>query len=311
MVADGAGGLPSATILCTAGVSDMKPSESVFLAIRGLRYHCRCWGDPAAPKLFLLHGWMDVSASFQFFVDALAGRWHAIAPDWRGYGLTQWSGADSYWFPDYLADLDALRAHWSPTQPVALIGHSMGGNVASLYSGVRPERLAKLVNLEGFGLSGTDPARAPARYGEWLEELGQPQRFRDYASFDELAARLCRSNPRLTPERAQFLAQHWGTASADGRVCLRSDPAHKRTNPVLYRLDEAKACWRRVTAPVLWVEGGESQTLARLRLESAELEERKRCFASLTTRTLAEAGHMVHHDQPEQLARMVEEFLRA
>ena len=86
----------------------MKPSESVFVDIRGLRYHCRTWGDPAHPKLFLLHGWMDVSASFQFFVDALRGDWHAIAPDWRGYGLTQWSGADSYWFPDYLADLDAL-----------------------------------------------------------------------------------------------------------------------------------------------------------------------------------------------------------
>jgi pimeloyl-ACP methyl ester carboxylesterase len=289
----------------------MKPSESVFLAIRGLRYHCRCWGDPAAPKLFLLHGWMDVSASFQFFVDALAGRWHAIAPDWRGYGLSEWSGADSYWFPDYLADLDALLAHWSPTQPVALIGHSMGGNVASLYAGVRPERVGRFVNLEGFGLSATDPSRAPARYAEWLEEVGQLQRFRDYASFDELAMRLRQNNPRLAPERAQFLAQHWGTASADGRVCLRSDPAHKRTNPVLYRLDEAKACWRRVTAPVLWVEGGESQTLARLRIEGAELEERKRCFARLTARTLAEAGHMLHHDQPEQLAGMVEEFLRA
>ena len=288
----------------------MTPSESIFLDVRGLRYHCRCWGDPAAPKLFLLHGWMDVSASFQFFVDALTRRWRAIAPDWRGYGLSGWSGADSYWFPDYLADLDALLAHWSPTQPVALAGHSMGGNVASLYAGARPERVARLVNLEGFGLAATEPSRAPGRYAEWLEGLGAPQRFRDYASFDELVARLRQSNPRLTPERAQFLAQHWGTASADGRVRLRSDPAHKRTNPVLYRLDEAKACWRRVTAPVLWVEGGESQTLARLRIESAELEERKRCFASLTTRTLAEAGHMLHHDQPEQLARMVEEFLR-
>jgi len=285
-------------------------SESVFLAIRGVRYHCRCWGEPAAPKLFLLHGWMDVSASFQFFVDALAGRWHAIAPDWRGYGLTQWSGADSYWFPDYLADLDALLAHWSPMQPVALIGHSMGGNVASLYAGMRPERVARFVNLEGFGLPATDPSRAPERYAEWLEEIAQPQRFRDYASFDELAARLRQSNPRLAPERAEFLAQHWGMASADGRVVLRSDPAHKRVNPILYRLDEAKACWQRVTAPVLWVEGEASQTRARFRIAGAELEERKRCFANLATRTLADAGHMVHHDQPERLARMVEEFLR-
>jgi pimeloyl-ACP methyl ester carboxylesterase len=289
----------------------MKPSESIFLDVRGVRYHCRCWGDSAHPKLFLLHGWMDVSASFQFFADALAGAWYAIAPDWRGYGLTQWSGTDSYWFPDYLGDLDALLRHWSPDEAAVLIGHSMGGNVASLYAGVRPERVARLVNLEGFGLPATDPSRAPGRYAEWLEDLGAPQRFRDYASFEELATRLERSNPRLTPDRARFLAQHWGTAGAGGRVVLRSDPAHKRTNPVLYRLDEAKACWRRVIAPVLWVEGDDSQTLVRLRIEGAELEERKRCFANLTTRTLAGAGHMVHHDQPERLAEMVEEFLRA
>jgi pimeloyl-ACP methyl ester carboxylesterase len=289
----------------------MTPSESIFLDVRGLRYHCRCWGDPAAPRLFLLHGWMDVSASFQFFVDALAGRWRAIAPDWRGYGLTQWSGADSYWFPDYLADLDALLAHWSPGGPATLIGHSMGGNVASLYAGARPERVARLVNLEGFGLHASYPSRAPARYAEWLAALGAPQRFRDYASFDALAARLCERNPRLTRDRAQFLARHWGVARADGRVSLRSDPAHKRVNPVLYRLDEARACWQRVTAPVLWVEGEASRTLEQLRIAGTDLDARRRAFANLTTQTVADAGHMLHHDQPERLARMVEEFLRA
>ena len=289
----------------------MKPSEAVFVDVRGLRYHCRCWGDPHAPALFLLHGWMDVSASFQFLVDALRRDWRAIAPDWRGFGLTQWSGADSYWFPDYLADLDALLRHFSPTAPVTLIGHSMGGNVACLYAGVRPERIAKLVNLEGFGLATTDPSRAPRRYLEWLDELQQRQGFRDYADFDALASRLQQNNPRLTRERAVFLAQHWGMATPDGRVALRSDPAHKRVNAVLYRVDEAQACWRRVAAPVLWVEGADSQSRARLRIDGAAYEDRKRCFAALTARTIADAGHMLHHDQPEQLAQVVEEFLRA
>jgi len=289
----------------------MKPSEAVFVDVRGLRYHCRCWGDPHAPALFLLHGWMDVSASFQFLVDALRRDWRAIAPDWRGFGLTQWSGADSYWFPDYLADLDALVRHFSPTAPITLIGHSMGGNVACLYAGVRPERIAKLVNLEGFGLATTDPSRAPRRYLEWLDELQQRQGFRDYADFDALASRLQQNNPRLTRERAVFLAQHWGMATPDGRVALRSDPAHKRVNAVLYRVDEAQACWRRVAAPVLWVEGADSQSRARLRIDGAAYEERKRCFAALTTRTISDAGHMLHHDQPEQLAQVVEEFLRA
>jgi pimeloyl-ACP methyl ester carboxylesterase len=289
----------------------MKPSESLFLDIRGLRYHCRAWGDPAAPIVVLLHGWMDVSASFQFLVDALAGDWRALAPDWRGYGLTQWSGADSYWFPDYLADLDSLLHRLSPERPVSLVGHSMGGNVACLYAGIRPGRVARLVNLEGFGMRATRAEEAPGRYARWLDEIAEPQSFRDYASFDELAARLRRSNPRLAEDRAAFLARHWGVATPKGRVALRSDPAHKRVYPVLYRLEEAVACWRGVTAPVLWVDGAASQTLRQLRLDEAEHAARRACFAKVVAHTLPGAGHMLHHDQPEALARIVEEFLRA
>jgi pimeloyl-ACP methyl ester carboxylesterase len=292
-----------------ASAPPMKPSESIFVDVRGLRYHLRCWGEPRAPKLFLLHGWMDVSASFQFLVDELRSDWRVIAPDWRGYGLSQWTTADSYWFPDYLGDLDALLARLAPGEPAMLVGHSMGGNVACLYAGVRADRIAKLVNLEGFGLRGNDPEQAPRRYAEWLDELAAPPRFRDYASFDELAARLQQGNPRLARERALFLAEHWGMATPDGRVRLRSDPAHKRVNPVLYRIEEAQACWRKVTAPMLWVEGAESQSLKWLRLDAAAYEARKRYFATLVARTIPDAGHMLHHDQPQRLASVIEEFL--
>ncbi|HTO51371.1 MAG TPA: alpha/beta hydrolase [Burkholderiales bacterium] len=287
----------------------MKQSESVFVDVRGLRYHLRCWGDAQAPKLFLLHGWMDVSASFQFLVDALRGDWRVVAPDWRGYGRSQWSGADGYWFPDYLGDLDGLLRMLSPGEPATLVGHSMGGNVACLYAGARGERVAKLVNLEGFGLRGADPGQAPARYAEWLDELAEPPRFRDYASFAALAARLQQGNSRLTHDRALFLAEHWGMATPEGRVVLRSDPAHKRVNPVLYRIEEAEACWRKVTAPVLWIEGAESQSLRWLRLDPAAYEARKGCFATLVARTIPDAGHMLHHDQPQRLASAIEEFL--
>jgi pimeloyl-ACP methyl ester carboxylesterase len=100
----------------------------------------------------MVHGWMDVGASYQFVVDALTtDRW-VVAPDWRGFGLTPSGGADSFWFPDYLADLDALLDLLSPDAPVDLVGHSMGGNVAMMYAGIRPERIRTLVNLEGFGL---------------------------------------------------------------------------------------------------------------------------------------------------------------
>jgi pimeloyl-ACP methyl ester carboxylesterase len=258
----------------------------------------------------MLHGWMDVSASFQFLVDALRGDWQIIAPDWRGYGLSAWGPADSYWFPDYMGDLDRLLAHFEPERPATLIGHSMGGNIASMYAGVHPERVAYLVNLEGFGMSRSEPGKAPQRYAKWLEQLADRPGFRDYADFSELAERMRTGNPRLTQVRADFLAQHWGRKNATGRVELRSDPAHKLINPVSYQLEEAMACWRNVAAPVLWIDGAESKTMERMRINGGDHEARKACFRSISAHTIQEAGHMLHHDQPERLAQLIEAHLR-
>ena len=287
----------------------MRPSESVFVPVRGLRYHCRCWGDGRAPKVFMLHGWMDVSASFQFVVDALRGDWRVIAPDWRGFGLSEWAKGGGYWFPDYFADLDRLLEHFQPDAPAVLTGHSMGGNVAAMYAGIRPERVAKLVDLEGFGLRGARAEQAPKRYAQWLGELADKKpSFRDYDSFEALAERLCGNNPRLPRDKALFLARHWGMEK-EGRVQLASDPAHKLVNPVLYRLEEAEACWRNVAAPVLWVAGAESKAAEFLKLSPRDLAARKACFRHLTERVIPEAGHMLHHDQPERLAEVIDEFL--
>jgi pimeloyl-ACP methyl ester carboxylesterase len=286
----------------------LRKSESLFLDIRGLRYHVRRWPGAGAPKMVLLHGWMDVSASFQFVVDALRGEWDIYAPDWRGYGLTEWGKSDCYWFPDYIADLDFLLD--AIGAPVHLVGHSLGGNVACLYAGVRPERVAKLVNLEGFGMAATRSEDAPRRYGRWLEELHDRPGLKPYAGFAELAKRLRENNPRLSAERADFLARHWGRETEQGTVVLRGDPAHKIVNPVLYRYEEARACWRQVRAPVLWVDGGESSTHKRIGLDTAQQAERRAQFQNLCHVLLPEAGHMLHHDQPEALALLLEEFLR-
>ena len=67
----------------------MTPSRSEFIRVRGLRYHVRRWGDDAAPKLFLLHGWLDVSATWQPVVEGLLSRWQVLCPDWRGFGHSQ------------------------------------------------------------------------------------------------------------------------------------------------------------------------------------------------------------------------------
>lgn len=285
----------------------MKPSRSEFIPIRGLQYHVHLWGDAAAPKLFMVHGWMDVGASFQFLVDALKGDWCIIAPDWRGYGHSENSRDGVYWFPDYLADLDALLTHYSPDAPVDLLGHSLGGIVATLYAGIRPERVARLINLEGFGMRRTTPADAPGRYRKFLGELADPPRLKPYKDFAELAARMQKGNPRLSDTKAAFLARHWGEEK-DGQVVLLADPGHKIVNATLYNIDEAQACWKAVTAPILAVVASGSELLT-CWISEDDYRARLANFRDLTEARIDNAGHMMHHDQPEVLAGLIEKFL--
>jgi pimeloyl-ACP methyl ester carboxylesterase len=288
--------------------------------LRGLQHHLLHWGDaslatPERPTLVLMHGWMDVAASFQFVVDALAaaegGTRHLVAADWRGFGLTETPASGSYFFPDYLADLDALLDHVSPAAPVDLLGHSMGGNVVMLYAGLRPERVRRLVNLEGFGMPRTKPEQAPKRLVQWLDELKTPALLRDYASAEEVAERLMKNNPLLPADKAAWLAPHWARQEADGRWHILGDPAHKHVNPVLYQVDEVLATWKLISAPVLWVDGDRTDVAKWWghRYPRSEFDERLAVVQNVTKATLSPCGHMLHHDQPQALATQLLRFL--
>jgi pimeloyl-ACP methyl ester carboxylesterase len=256
----------------------------------------------------MLHGWMDVSASFQFLVDALVGNWRVFAPDWRGFGLSERPAADCYWFADYFADLEALLDQVVGDAPVDLIAHSMGGNVAMIYAGVRPQRVRRLINLEGIGLQGVPAEQAPDRYAQWLDELRAGARMRDYESLAAVAARLMQTNPGLSADKAGFLARHWSCPTPQGRYEILGDPAHKHVNPVIYRVDEITACWQRIAAPVLLILAGLVEP-RRAFLHAEPFQRRLRAVRSLSTHTLEGAGHMVHHDRPEALAPLIETFL--
>lgn len=298
-----------------------RPSRSEFVTLRHQNYHLRTWGPPAAGQtpLLMLHGWMDVSASFQFVVDALTDERLVVAPDWRGYGQTSGPATDNYWFPDHLADvdfvLDHLQAQTGRAQ-VDLLGHSMGGNVAMLYAGVRPERVRRLVNLEGFGMPATQPAEAPARYARWIDELKALARgelaLRPYADAAAVARRLMRTNPRLTQDQADWLAPHWAEPVAPQAWRLRADDAHKIVNAQLYRVEEVLAIFAQIRAPVLAIEASDNQLASwwQGRYTLAEYHDRLRSVPTLRKAVVENAGHMLHHDQPQALARLIEDFLR-
>ena len=294
-----------------------RPSRSEFLPIRKLRYHVRLWGEPTpgVAPLVLVHGWMDVAASWQFVVDALAQDRFIIAPDWRGFGLTETPQADHYTFADYLADLDLLLDHYAGEQPVDLVGHSMGGQVVMLYAGARPQRIRRLVNLEGFGMPATQPAEAPRRIAKWMDELKQLARgeleLKAYGSSGEVAARLMKTNPRLPVAQANWLAQHWARQDADGLWRVLGDAAHKITNPQLFRVEETLEHYKAIAAPVLWIEAADDSLSAwfKGRFTLAEFHQRLLGVPNLSKAVVHDAGHMLHHDQPQALAQQLNSFL--
>jgi pimeloyl-ACP methyl ester carboxylesterase len=320
----------------------LKQSNSHFLSIRGLNYHVRTWGtrrpydaaDISTIPLVMVHGWMDVSASFQFVVDAMQSDRYIVAPDWRGYGMTTGPQTDNYWMPDYLADLDFLLDALEPDPKappngylVDLIGHSMGGNIAMLYAGIRPQRIRRLINLEGFGMPRTRPENAGKRYAQWMDELKKLHKGElDLKPYDDaagVAGRLMKTNKRISEGKALWLAHHWAAETTtqprtgtdhDRGVTqwqIRGDPAHKIVNANLYQADEAIAIYKLITAPLLAIEAADNE-LDKWhggKFTLAEYHERLGAVPNCQIAVVTDAGHMMHHDQPEVLAGMIEGFL--
>lgn len=291
----------------------MRPSRSETLDLPTVRLHVRRWGDPAAPTLLLLHGWMDVSASWQFVVDELHRDWNIVAPDWRGFGPSQWLGRP-YFFAEHLGDLDAIVDRYAPGQPVRLAGHSMGGILACLYAGIRPQRVERLVSLEGFGIAPTRPEMAPERYAQWLDTLRSPPRMHVYADRAAFARRLLKSDRFLTATRADFLSRHLSRVGEGSNrrgerrhgIVWNGDPWHKATSPYLFRLEESMAIWRQVACPVRWVVGRQSWVVRDFAARPGDWEARRTCFATVDECWIDEADHMLHHDQPAAVARLIE-----
>jgi len=229
-----------------------------------------------------------------------------MAPDCRGHGDSDWVGAGGYYhFPDYLFDLDCVIQALGVKQ-VHLIGHSMGGTIAFLYSGSFPERIDNLVLIEGVGPVGMDFSDAPLRMKIWITEVRERGRrhFREYTNIAAGAGQLQQTNPRLTPEQALDLARAGMKQNDKGKWIWKFDPLHRTAAPQPFYTAQAVEFFRRIQCPVLIVDGSESRQTRR-----TDKQERYDAIANQRRIAIDHAGHMVHQDNPVKLAEAVLAFL--
>ncbi len=274
----------------------------------GLDYHLLEWGadQPHDHTVLLLHGFLDAAWGWRATVEAgLQERFHLVAPDLRGHGDSDRVGAGGYYhFADYLADVHDLVKQVARKR-LSIVGHSMGGSVASYYAGSFPSRIHRLALLEGLGPPPQQAPNGPERTVTWLNgwERVRAAKPRSYASVDEAADRLRKHDPLLGAELARELAEHGTKEDEQGRRQFKHDPLHATIGPNAFQLDAAKRFWSAITCPVLLIDGDQSQ----FRLGDAA--ERAACFMQVHQETLTGAGHMMQRHQPAALARHLGAFL--
>jgi pimeloyl-ACP methyl ester carboxylesterase len=287
----------------------MEPTAELGeVRLRGLPFGYRRWKRAGAPRLILIHGAADCSATWQFVVEALKRDWDIIAPDLRGHGRSHYPN-ESLYLPEMVADIAAFVEHWSPDQPAILVGHSMGGLLASMYAGTRPHRVAHLIMLDSLWEPPHGDKDVVERYTLWLNRAAAAPLRRSFQSVDEMASRLMTANPRLIAPRAARLARDFARPLDDGRVTWAVDPYINRSLPLQHSVADFDRFWGKVSAPVLWIGGLKSWMLDKVNAGGGpSLEARLGVFSQVRWQLL-DAGHNVHHEQPEQVATLLEEDL--
>lgn len=284
------------------------PTSSFFVS-QGLRLHYVDWGNEGAPPLVLVHGGRDHARSFDRVARALRRDFHVVAPDLRGHGDSEHPTGGSYHMANFVLDLARL-VEWTAPGEVTLVGHSLGGAIVLYYAGTFPECVAKVVSIEGLGAPPEMRERllavaAPDRLRQWVEEQRAlaARRPRRYASLEEAAARMRSENAFLSPELATHLTRHAVARNEDGTLSWKFDPAIRSSIPDRPDFEGLEAIWARVTCPVLLARGTKSWA------SDPALDGRIRHFRNARLVNVEEAGHWVHHDQPEEFLRVVQGFL--
>ena len=279
--------------------------EARYYHSQGLKLHFADWGNPLAPPLVLVHGGLDHCRSWDHLAQALRANFHVIAPDLRGHGESEWAVGSSYSLADHVYDLTCLVKS-AGFEKAMIVGHSMGGMVSLTYAGAFPDKVSRLVVLDGVT---NYPARkikpAELRIADWVSDLDKlaQRKIHRYASVADGAERMLARNQHLTHAQALHLATHGLKQNADGSYSWKFDPYLRARAPYRLSLEDHIGLWLRIACPTLLVSGSESF------LPDPERAGVIQHFANAELARIEGAGHWLQHDRPDEVLVLIERFL--
>jgi len=278
--------------------------ESRYYESQRLRLHYAAWGSQGKPPLILIHGGRDHCRNWDRVAAALQDRYTIYAPDLRGHGDSAWALGGMYSLPEFVLDTATLVARLGDG-PLTIIGHSLGGAIALQYAGIFPERVLRVVAIEGLGPPTLEHRPAHVRMREWIDHMHEMERRepRRYESVEAATRRMLEANPHLTPEMAHYLTLHGTSRNDDGTLSWKFDNYVRIRSPYEFNLEDAQDIWARITAPVLLIKGSESWA------PDPEKSGRAATIANYRSVTIEDAGHWVHHDQLDRFLEVTTEFL--
>lgn len=281
-----------------------RPDRTRRHYVRGLELAWHEWGPEDGPVVLCLHGFMDHGRAFDAMARALPDL-RVVAPDMRGHGESGWIGAGGYYhFYDYFLDVRRLLARLGDPQ-LWIVGHSMGGSVAAGVASLVSEHVQGVLLLEGMGPPYSDPDLAAERLDRWVSALGTSVVDGDVArrrsarrrmpSRAEAVRRLRFANPRLSEARAEALAESFTEPAMKGGWVWRFDPLHRTPSVKPFLEAEARALWGKIRSPCVSLFGERG-------FHPPDVEDRHRVLGAVTVGWIPEAGHNLHHEQPELVA---------
>lgn len=282
------------------------PTSHSFIAQR-TRLHYLDWGNPGAPPPLLIHGGRDHARSWDWTAERLRRDYHVIVPDLRGHGDSDWSSDGNYSLGSWVFDLVQLVDHLD-LGPVSIVAHSLGGAIALRYTGLYPEKVARLVSIEG---SGMEPPGLVAYYNlpveeRWREYVKQRKRLAKppyrYATLEDAIARMRASNEDLSDAQILHLATHAVRRNEDGSFSWKYDPYVRSWMPFTLTPDEKRSLWARITCPLLLAWGERSWA------SDPAVDGTLASFPN-ARRAAFDGGHWLHHDCFEPFIERVQTFL--